>query len=76
VESSAKSPASESQAHSPSVTTGMIRATGFVATQCSISRLTQGERAASGDAISTKYSESSIARSIDDHSSGVTARPV
>jgi hypothetical protein len=47
-----------------------------VAIQCSISRFTHCDRAASGEASNTKYSEPSRAVWIEDHSPGVTDRPV
>src|SRR5918998_4106635 len=48
----------------------------LVAIQCSISRLTQVEAAASGDARTTKKREASRAEAIESHSAGLTARPV
>ena len=76
VESAVKSPAPSSQAHSPPVRTGRIRCGDFVATQCSISLFTHGDRAASGEASSTKYCDPSNALWIDDHKPGVTDKPV
>ncbi len=76
VESSVKSAAPVSHCHSPSVTTGRMRSGDFVASQCSISRFTHGDCAASGDASSTKWFEPSSASRMEVHSLGVTASPV
>ncbi len=69
-------PRSASQTHSPSVMTRRIRSTGLVCFQCSISRPTQTEPAALGEASTTRYSDWSSPATIAGHSVGVTARPV
>jgi hypothetical protein len=71
-----KSAAAESQAISPAVSTIRILSEDRLERNASISRLTHGEAFASGEASSTRNSESPSARAIDFQSAGLADRLV
>jgi hypothetical protein len=63
-------PGSSFQANSPSVSTTSNRCGDLLASHHATSRSTHGDRAASGEAISTSHAEEASAFSMDDHRPG------